>query len=57
MAIIIFIIIIVTTDMTSTRSKSKIEDDLTVAVRRGVNTDSRTLKVKFIDEEIGKSYL
>ena len=51
------IIIIVTTDMTSTRSKHKIVDDLTEAIRRGLNTDSRTLKVKFIDDEISKSYI
>ena len=42
---------------TSTRSKHKIMDDMTEAIRRGLNIDSRTLKVKFIDDEIGKSYI
>ena len=53
----IIINIFVTKDMTSRRSKHKIVDDLTKAVRRELNTDSMTLEVKFIDEEISNSYI
>ena len=51
------IVIFVTTDMTSRRSKHKNVDDLTKAVRTGLNTNSRTLKVKFFYDEIGNVYI